>query len=309
MPELGVIYILLSAVFYGLAGAVTRRGMLHTSAFNGIFISVLASLPLFVAAAAISGQLGRPTALTLAAYFGLVGIGVLNYGLARYSTFRSIKILGSNRSTPLRALTPITAVVLGIVLLGETLTLTQSAGVAVLIGAPLLLVFGSRAGRASRGSTVGAQAASYGTGGTKLAEGVFFGMLAGVAYGVSQFLIRLVLADTDMGIMGALVTNASAGLFLMGMLSVPGRVDEVRSVHRGGMRWFLLSGVVVFLALIFRFTALESLEVSIASPLHETSMMFGLFFSYLINRDVESFRPMVLVAIALSFVGTIAVAL
>ena len=202
-----------------------------------------------------------------------------------------------------KLLVAITAVVLGMVLLGETLTLTQSAGVAVLIGAPLLLVFGSRE------STAGPQAASYGTGGTKLAEGVFFGMLAGVAYGVSQFLIRLVLADTDMGIMGALVTNASAGLFLMGMLSVPGRVDEVRSVHRGGMRWFLLSGFVVFLALIFRFTALESLEVSIASPLHETSMLFGLFFSYLINRDVESFRPMVLMAIALSFVGTVAVAL
>ena len=58
-----------------------------------------------------------------------------------------------------------------------------------------------------------------------------------------------------------------------------------------------------FLANLFRFMALAIAPVSIVVPLLRISNVFSLFFSFLLNRSMESFDPRVILGIVVSGVG------
>ena len=142
-----------------------------------------------------------------------------------------------------------------------------------------------------------------------LIEGAVYGVAAAATYGASQFLIRWLIGGTGMAVMGALMTNVGATAFVLGMVSTGGRHRRMRAISGPGLRWFLMSGVSVTVAVVFRFVALERVPVTIVSSVNETSVFFGLMFNFLINRRVEAWGLPVFAAIGLSVAGTLVVTL
>jgi drug/metabolite transporter (DMT)-like permease len=313
--ELGVFLTLLSAGFMGLTLALTRRGTMYTSAFNGLVVPLAVSIPLFLIAAAASGQLGQLGNLALWAYPTLLGVGMLHYGLGRFALLRSLYYLGANRSAPFRAMTPLFAVALGLALLDERLTLQQTFGVMLVIVAPLAMLVRRHPSPASRHPSPASHrhappaggSEAHGANATDWRVGVFYAVLSAAAYGVSQFLVRAVISDTDMAVMGALLTNVGGGLLMAGLLASPSRLQQLRSISSAGLRWFVVAGLTVSIALLFRFAALETAPVSIVTPVFETNVFFAIVFGYFINRQGESFGRGVIVAVVLSVAGTLAI--
>src|SRR5438067_5608467 len=98
---LGLGLTLLSAVGFGLSSVAGRRGMLGGTATQGIFVSGLAGIPLFLLASALSGQLFRASELSLAAYLWLIGAGLTQFLFGRYCFYRCVGAIGANRAAPI----------------------------------------------------------------------------------------------------------------------------------------------------------------------------------------------------------------
>lgn len=122
---------ILAAILYSSAMAVILKGMPHG---DGVAINAIAMV--------ITAIIFLPATLTnwpdhvpsLSATSSLIGLGVLSTGLAFMVYFTLIKEIGQARGSLVTYLNTSIAVVLGVIILGEPLT------VGILIGLPLVLI-------------------------------------------------------------------------------------------------------------------------------------------------------------------------
>ena len=118
--------------------------------------------------------------------------------------------------------------------------------------------------------------------------------------------MRYGLRDTDLSLLGGLISYAAAAVVVGLVLLLPGKWAHVRSMDRAGAPWFLRAGVAVFLSQMFRYMALSMAPVTVVSPIMRLSLIFRVIFAWIINRDYETFEPRVLLGIGVSFLGAIA---
>ena len=290
----GALLALAAAAMLGLNTAVVRRGVLRASAYNGIVISILLSVPLFALFALASGQLTQVGGFTGLQYAVLAVGGILNFLGGRFSQFLAIQAVGANLTAPMRVLSALVGAGLGITLLGEHVGLLRGTGIALLIVAPLVAF--------ARPPTVR-------LGSLQIARGIVFGLSAAATYGGSTFLLRWALADSGLTMLGAFVAHGAAALVLVASLGLPGRMQGLREVDRTAMKLFLAVTAIMTLAQALRFVALESTDAAVVAPLTETMAFFGIGFAFLLNRETEAFNPLVLLGIFLAAAGAIAITL
>jgi drug/metabolite transporter (DMT)-like permease len=184
---------------------------------------------------------------------------------------------------------------MAITVLGEPVSSLNGIGIMIVLLAPIIMVQ-----RESKTDTVGS---------AKAAEGYFFAFIAAMAFGCSPVLIRGAIGDTGMGIAGALVAYSAAAVPLMVGLAWPGRLANLRGIDMTALRWFMLSAVTVFFTHLFRFAAFDLSPLTVVEPLLHTGYVWTVIFSFVINRQIESFKTRVLVPIAMSIVGSVLVVL
>ena len=290
----GALLALAAAAMLGLNTAIVRRSVLRASAYDGIVLSIGLSVPLFAALALVSGQFSRAGDFTGWQYLALAVGGVLNFLGGRLSQFYAIQAVGANLTAPMRVLSALFGAVLGVALLGEEVGLLRGAGIALLIAAPLIAF---------------ARPPSVQLGSLRIARGVAWGLLAAATYGGSTVILRWALADSGLTLLGALVAHGAAALILAASLAIPARVRSLRAIDRPAARLFLSVGLIMTVAQVLRFAALESEDAAVVAPLTETMTFFGLGAAFLLNRRTEAFNPLVLLGMAMAAAGAIAVAL
>ena len=132
----GIALLLLATLCYGVAMPYAKR-----------FVSPLPYSPYVLAAAQVSASalLAALPALLVgvthapvnaSALWGILALGILGTGFAYVWNYRNIELAGSVIASSVTYVTPVIAVVLGFLVLGERLTLLQAAGgVLVLVSA------------------------------------------------------------------------------------------------------------------------------------------------------------------------------
>jgi drug/metabolite transporter (DMT)-like permease len=130
--------LLLSVTLYGVAFPYTRR---HLSP-RGIAPVSLASAQLLLASITllpfviVDGTNGH--AISVKAVFGILALGVFGSGLAFMWNFHVIAMAGSSLASTVTYITPVVAVIVGIVFLNESLTWFEPVGgLIVLLGAAI----------------------------------------------------------------------------------------------------------------------------------------------------------------------------
>lgn len=279
----------------GLTNAFIRRGVQGISAFLGIHITVFVGIPLLAVAATITGQLVDLPKLSTQAYLMLSAAGISHFLVGRYAIYRCFAAIGANKSTPVRSLSVPFALLMAFFVLGERVSTINVVGIVVVVLAPMIMVQPER------------KTASIGT--STLVEGHFFAFICALAMGCSPLLIRQAIGGTGLGIAGALVSYSAASVPLLLGLAWPGRIASLQQMDRTSLNWFTLSAVTVFFAHMFRFAALDVAPVTVVTPLIYTGAIWTVVFGFLINRQTEDFGPKILVAIALSIVGSVFVVL
>jgi drug/metabolite transporter (DMT)-like permease len=320
MPGLGIVFSLLSAASFGINQAMSRRGMTGASASQGLYITVTMGVPAFLLASVATGQFAQAGVISPMGLAWLGAAGIVHFLAGRYCNYRSIGAIGANRNQPLTSTSLLYSVGFAVLILHEELTLGRVLGVALLtVGA--LLMLERKQNASAPGATEATLAAATGgvalgvapvqaPGGSlkDLVEGYGFGLMAGLMYGISPIFIKLGLEGTSLGLFGGFISYLAASVVLLSTLLRPGRVAYVRSMQAEHVRWFLGSGLFVFLAQMFRYLALGYESVTLVSSLGNLNGIFTLGFSATVNRHLENFRKETILGVLLSVIGGIAVA-
>ena len=328
---LGALLAVLSAISFAFSNVVMRRGVMVSSPSFGLYVTVILGVPLFVIAAAIAGQLTDFSALSGEAVFLLVVAGIIHFLIGRYCNFRAVNAIGVNRTQPIQMTNIFYSILVAMIVLDERLSLITAAGIVLLIFGPLVGVEGlfKRKSAAPTSSTdalvsavtdaavePGDRAAAVASAPSLVAspfprykEGYTFALISAIAYGSSPIMIRAALDDTGVGILGGLIAYAAAAAVLVLSLALPGKIGELRAVNSAAIPMFLLTTVAIFLAQMFRFAALSVAPVTLIAPLARLGAVFNPILNFIFNRRLESFSPRILIAIAVSAVGAILMAL
>ena len=288
----GALLAISAAAMLGLNTAVVRRSVLLASAYDGIVISILFAVPVFALLAYSSGQFQDFSVFSPLQYVILSIAGIMNFLGGRFSQFLAIQAVGANLTAPMRVLSALFGTILGVYLLGEVVGTVRGLGISLLILAPLIAF--------ARPPTVQ-------LGSLQIARGIFFGLTAAATYGGSTFLLRWVLAETSMYLLGAFVAHGATGIVLLLSLLQPSRARSIKQINKTAAKLFITTAIIMTIAQIFRFAALESTDTAVVAPLIETMTFFGLGAAFLFNRKTEAFSPLVLVGIFLAALGAIAI--
>lgn len=288
---MGPLIAILSTISFGLTDALTRRGLERIPASFGIYISIFIGIPLLTVTAALTGQLFDLRQISTNNYFQLAGAGLIHFLVGRYTLYRCFAAIGANRAVPITSLSVPLTLLMAIILLGERISAINFIGIVVVMLAPMIMLQPSDNGG--------------GVGGTRLAEGYLFGLATALAFGCSPLLIRGAIGDTGLGVAGTLVAYLAASIPLLFSLALSGTRTSFQGLDQAAVRWFLLSGVTVFFASMFRFIAFDLAPVTVVEPLMRTGAIWTVIFAYLINRRLEAFGVNVLASIALAIVGSV----
>jgi uncharacterized membrane protein len=280
-----------------------RRGVLTGSVLHAMAITVPIGVPLFGLAALVTGSLDDLAGFTLPGWAWLSSAGVIHFVLGRYGNYQATRALGAALSAPIQQLSVPIAVLLALLLLDEVLTPLRFLGFVLVMLGPFISM-GPRKARTPRSQQEGFQP-HYG-------EGIFWGSIAAFGYGVSPILIVFGLGtERTLGasIAGGLVSYTAAAIVLVIPIATAGGVHFLKKLDPTAGRWFMRSGIFVFVSQVLRYMSIAVAPVSVVVPIQRLSVIFRVLFSWWINRDHEVLSARVLIGIAVSLIGALALTL
>ena len=301
---LGGLLSLLSAVTFAYANASVRRGVLTGTVAQAVGISLPVALPIFVLAMLASGGLPILAGFTARSWVLLALAGVIHFAWARYCNYRATKAIGANLVAPVQQYSLIITLVLAVVWLGEALTVLRIAGIALVVAGPMLTL--------GPGKTKEPAVPPETPGETRFApdyaEGYFYALLSAIGFGLSPILIGMAFEKKGIavGIAGGFVSYLAATAAIAVTLLLPGQWKSLQNLDRNTAKWFILSGVTVCLSQMLRYMALAIAPVSVVSPIQRLSLVFRIYFGWMINPKHEVFGGRVVAGTIVSLVGAVA---
>jgi drug/metabolite transporter (DMT)-like permease len=304
---------LLAAATFAFSNVSARRGVIQGTVFQGLAITVPIGVPLFLVATLVSGAGGALFQFTIWQMLSLAAAGICHFALARYCAYRSVHALGSNLASPVQRLSLPVSLALALWLLGEHLTALRAVGVVLVIFGPVIMLSGQvAAGRSTRRKVAASPPQAAKTGfQPRYLEGYFFAVLSAVGYGISPLFVRAALQDADLttAIAGGVYSYAAAALLLAPAFVKRSTRRTIFTIRGEPAKWFVVSGLFTAISQMIRYMALALAPVTVVSSIMVSSLAFRFLFSRIINRDYEVFGIWVIVGIAITIVGSLALTL
>lgn len=249
---------LASAACYALALVLAQIGLRRQSVLASATISLPTTAVVLGMVAAFRLDLARLDTTALAIF---AGCGLVFPVAVTLLSFQSNRLLGPNLAGALGNATPIFAVAFGIVILGESVTLRQAAGLAAVVAGVALLSL--RRGGGGRGWPVAA---------------LLVPLVAASIRGVVQPVVKLGLARWPDPLAATVVGyGISASVIVLIGLS---RWRSVRSEWQiRALPIFAAVGLLNGASVLLMYTALNGGRVSLVAPLVATYPIFTLALS------------------------------
>jgi len=285
---LGPLFAILTAATFALSQILIRRSTYQAEeSFTSLAVSLLVGTPIFVLLVSCFGEWREFLTFSWQHYTLLIAAGLLHLLIARYLFFNSTRIIGANPTVAITRASVIFSVILGGLLLGETITVVQVfAALMIMCGAVLTTTEISR--RTFRIST----------------RGLLMGLGVALCSAGSATLIRPVMQATDAIYAATFVMYLAA--FVVVLLVLMLRGEQRHNVIRLDRRTFIIlavAAVILVVGHLFRFATLRLTPVSIAQPIFATIVVFTLLFSWIVNRRIDVFNWRVVAGIVLVLAG------
>jgi len=276
----------------------TRGG----GAFLSIIITFLLSLIILLILVA---RTGLPTFnQTAVAWFVLAGF--LTIFIGRVFLYASIQHLGAIRASAIKRLNPFFSVLLGVVLLGESVSGLMMVGMALIVSSFVVLVRQSI-------NTVGARVPPV----EKLSTldriinlGYLYGPISAFAYACGYVARKqglTILPDAAFGTMVGALTGIV--FFVITARFIDSYREDIVKTFTVFNPWFLFAGIFASLGQICYFVALSYITISKIALITSMEVFITLFLTVVVLRSRESLTGEVLVAAGLGVLGTVFVIL
>jgi uncharacterized membrane protein len=261
---------------------------------HGVFISILISLPFLLIILIASGQIESVINFTLSGYIWLSSAGILHFVIGRWMFFKAVQYTGANVTSILRRIDSLVALLLGVGLLGEPLSIQLVLGI-------LLTVFGVVATSLNPKMVRNTQAPFL----NLSPQALFFGLGTGVLWGITPVMMKVGLQGTNAPVAGTFISFFAATVALSFSLLSPDRRNSFSQLSRKIMGLYCVVGLWAGIANLFRFFALNLSPASVVTPLLSTTPVFLVALSFLLKRKLEVFNPPVIVGTIAVVIGAI----
>jgi drug/metabolite transporter (DMT)-like permease len=291
---LGQFLALLSAISASGNSALIRRAVFRIGEPNAAFyISVFVGMMIFSLALAFSGGGGQLTTASGKALASLAGASVIGGVMGRWLSFNSLRLIGANLTSPFRNTSTVVAVIIGVTLMGESITLGKALGIGlIVVGAVLISSEAGDTGALSRHITR-----------RVMVKGIASATSAGICHGISPVLAKVAIDEGNSPIMAAFVVNAIAIVLVLVILSRHGERQKLSKVDRGVFIPVLYGSILTSIAQFCRYWALDVIPVSVVAPLLSTATLITILLSYAVNRRIELFTWKIIVGAILVVSG------
>jgi drug/metabolite transporter (DMT)-like permease len=251
----------------------------------------------------------------------------VHFVLGRYCNYKSNQLMGVNLAAPVIQLQVPFAMLLAVVTLHERFTVLQAIGSALMLG-------GSFTTQTKTGETKRRAPAPLSAAVTTRAEplqndldrpdaqrkpvfqphvllGYVFGFAAAAFYGSSPLLARQAFLDAP-GVStaaGGCIAYAAAMLVFSLALLKPGSWQDIASMKRENVPWFLAAAVLVAISQALVYASLAIAPLMVVTPILQLSLVFRLFLSQMLNRDYEVMNVAVCVGAITAVTGSLLVSI
>lgn len=275
---IGLVLALLAGFFLAASFVLLRRGV-HLSGEISSTIPIFAfvGLVFFGVPVAIAGEIGNIASMSWLAVGSLAGAGLVHFIFGRILGFTSVRLIGANRAVPIYTTNVIIAITLGILLLGESFTVSLLVAAALVFSGIILISFSGNAGKKTAGDE-------------SLVVGILTALGAALCWGISPILVKVGLGEVDSPLLAAFISYAASTIIMCVWLAAPKNFEKLRRVDRRSLAPVIMAAAAMAAAHLFRYFALSYSDLVIVQPLTTTQGLFVFPLSFLLNRELEPFN-------------------
>ncbi len=287
--EIGLVFALLTAMTISGSAISTRRGVFQSGeAFSPVVIHITIGTLLFSLLILFTGDWVKLQSLSGQGFALLVTAGIIHFIFGRFLSYTCIRLIGATRGAAIFRTQIFYAVIFGILLFKEPLTLFLVLG-----------VLGIAAGATLAGTQEGSEVAKV------RVRGILAGLGGSFFWGISGVLIKPAVEEIGSPSAAAFISFTAAFIVAAGFLLSREQRAKLLRLRRKAFIPFILAGIFNTIGNLFRYTALGYSPVSLVVPITSTSAIFTLLLSFLVNRKIEVFSQKVFWGIAATVVGTL----
>lgn len=307
---------LLSAACFAIYSILAKKGMAWGDKELGALITLVENNIFNLAVLLLNGQWGTFARLPWEAVLFFSGAGLFTSLIGRFLLFNSIERIGPSRAGTFKVATPVYTVLIGIFILGETLSGLDLWGILLTLAGLFFVSYqpvpkeqpgpGKPAASADIGMNNSGYTLSIGKQAFKAnsAWGITFGLLSGLSFSTGNIFrkagMNIMSAPVEGTAIGSLIALLVSGLFL-GFKGKLNRAELARILP--GMKYFVAGGVFNSVALFSFFFSLRLIPVSVANVVVSVEPLFLVAFSFLWLRRQEDINLRLLAGALCSFVG------
>lgn len=220
----------------------------------------------------------------------LILAGITGSAIGRWAVIGGIDRLGPSTAIPIQSsIYPLLAVVGGVLLLDEAVTILRVIGVVVVIVGIVVLTY--RGSEDSRHPSHGWRALA-------------FPVIAGIAFGAAD-LFRKQGVDLLPDPRFAEAVGAVSAVAVLGLSAATSKGFRSRMVFGRDVYWFVVSGLLSSLGLLSSMYALSEGEVSVVSPILASQPLLVVGLSAVLLQGLEKVTWRMVIAAVLTVAGVV----
>jgi transporter family protein len=285
-----------AAVMFAATSVTAKRGMQNTNVLTALIVSLMVTTGII----GVAVLFDPPDRLPLAGIALLAAAGLAGDGVGRLSMLTAVDRLGPSVAIPIQtAAYPLIALVGGIVLLSERVTILHFLGaVAVVAGVWVLLGPNSKDGDPGPSSPGRSRPKR---------SALLLPVLAGIGFAVSDIFRKSGLNEIPHPAFGAFVAVTTILVLWLTAAVVNPRFR--RQLRLGpGWGWLIVSGICVAVSLLALFSALETGAVSVVGPIVAAQPLAVVFLSWIVLRQIERVDARMVAGAVLVVAGVVLIA-
>ncbi len=291
---IGLVLALFSGSFNCLSSIFVRRGMYHSGeSFSPLPISNFAGTIFFGLGVLILGQTNQLASLSWLGFGSLAAAGVLHFIIGRSLGYTGIRLLGANRANPITTSNILVSALLGIVFLGESVSIYLVLAILLIFGGIILISIRVDSDK---------QDISKGD----LTKGLLATLGGALCWGSSPALVKIGLQEVSSPIVATFISYAAAFIVASLLLTHRGNREKLRRLKRDALIPLGMSSVSVSAAHLLRYTAISFSPISLVQALAMSVNGLLVFpLSFLMNRKIEVFNLRIMGGAVIVIIGVL----
>ncbi len=288
-------FAIVGALSHAFGALATRRAVIKVpDATVGTLLSVPIGVPFYLLILIVTGQISSIASFSWQSFVWLSAAGIIHFMIGRALSYNCVQLVGANASQIITRVSPLVTAFLGISVLSEQLTWELALGILLIVTGVVVIGLNPQVFRSGHGIPSSIRRKAF-----------LFGIGAGILWGISPILVKLGLQDSASPVAGVFISYSAATITLgISLLSQKRRAIAL-SMKREAIGFFCLAGLFAGTAQLMKYIALSTAPASVIVPIFSISPVFLLLLSFLFNRKIEVFNPLVITGTIAVVIGSI----